>query len=248
MNKKNFLYGSVGLLVGLVFGFFAANWATVGNGPRTARPRAAQTTSPANANSGGADEANPELTEEEVREAVATADKRPEDAALQRNVALALYRYAGYTQDVKYLPEVVRLLKRAYDADPKDRDLLVALGNVHFDMGQHSDPAQFPGARTYYQKALEMKADDVNVRTDLGLTYFFAKPSDPARAITEYRKSLELDARHEATLQNLAAALIATRAHAEAEKRIQELQAINPSNPALSNLRAQLSQSKNAQE
>jgi hypothetical protein len=35
---------------------------------------------------------------------------------------------------------------------------------------------------------------------------------------------------------------------AEAEKRIAELQSINPSNPSLSDLRAQLAQSKNAQE
>jgi tetratricopeptide (TPR) repeat protein len=248
VNKKNFLYGSVGLLVGLVFGFFAANWISIGSGARANRPNSAQTTPPAKGNPSAADESNPELTEDEVREAIAAADKKPEDADLQRNLGLALYRYAGYTQDVKYLPEVVRFLKRASDADPKDRDLLVGLGNVHFDMGQHSDPTQFPAARSYYLRALELKSDDADVRTDLGLTYFFAKPSDPARAIVEYRKSLEIDPKHEATLQNLAAALIATREYAEAEKRIQELQTINSSNPAVPNLRAQLSQSRNAQE
>jgi Flp pilus assembly protein TadD len=122
----------------------------------------------------------------------------------------------------------------------------VSLGNVFFDIGHLSDPASFVEARKYYLKALEMKPDDVDVRTDLGLTYYFGQPSDPQRAITEYRKSLSLDPRHEPTLQNLASALISTGNREEAEKRIDELQQVNSSNPSLPNLRAQLAQSKNA--
>jgi hypothetical protein len=47
-------------------------------------------------------------------------------------------------------------------------------------------------------------------------------------------------------LQSLAAALIATGALAEAQQRLEELQTVNPGNAALSNLRAQLAQVKNA--
>jgi hypothetical protein len=47
-------------------------------------------------------------------------------------------------------------------------------------------------------------------------------------------------------LQSLSSALIATGALAEAEKRIEELQAVNGANAALSNLRAQLAQARNA--
>ena len=84
------------------------------------------------------------------------------------------------------------------------------------------------------------------MRTRLGLTYYFGQPSDPQRAIVEYRKSLALDPRHEPTLQHLASALIAVGNREEAQKRIDELQNLNPSNQALPNLRAQLAQSRNA--
>ena len=253
MNKKNFLYGIVGLLAGFMVGFLIAN--SVGHreggsapGAKLAQPGA---TAPAqNNNLGGAADSSdtPKLSEEEVQKAIATGDQKPGDIEFQRKLGLALYRYASYTQDARYLPDVARFLKRAYDANPKDRDLTISLGNVLFDIAQKNDTARFAEARVYYQKALEMKADDADVRTDLGLTYYFGKPSDPERAIAEYRKALAVDARHEATLQNLAAALIVTGNQAEAEKRIAELQSINPSNAALSDLRAQLAQSKNAQE
>ncbi len=91
-----------------------------------------------------------------------------------------------------------------------------------------------------------MRADDVRVRTALGLTYYFGQPSDPRRAIAEYRKSLAIDPRDEPTLQNLASALISLGHRDEAQQRIDDLAKVNPSNPALPNLRAQLAQSKNA--
>jgi Flp pilus assembly protein TadD len=138
------------------------------------------------------------------------------------------------------------MLKRAHDGDPKDYETMVLLGNALFDVGQNGEPASFGEARAYYLKALDMKPDDVNVRTDLGLTYYFGKPSDPQRAIREYRKSLAIEPRHEMTIQNLAAALIATRNLAEAQQRIDELKSLNPANPALPDLAAQLEQSKTA--
>ncbi len=144
------------------------------------------------------------------------------------------------------LPDAVRLLKRAWQSEPKDYDTIVLVGNALFDLGQADDLTRLVEARSFYEKALAVKPGDVNVRTDLGLTYYFAKPSDPQRAISEYRKSLALDARHEMTLQNLSAALITTGAFAEARQRIEELQGVDAANPALPNLRAQLVQAENA--
>jgi tetratricopeptide (TPR) repeat protein len=249
VNKNNILFGIIGLLAGFMIGFFFAN--SINHAPTGAKPAQANAKAPAqnsnqqNAQAGADSET---LSEDEVRRAIAAGDEKANDLELQRKLGLYLYRYASYTQDARYLPDVARFLKRAYDANPNDRDLTVTLGNVYFDLAQKNDPARFAEARVYYLKALEMKANDADVRTDLGLTYYFGKPSDPQKAIAEYRKSLAVDPKHEATLQNLAAALIVTGNHAEAEKRIAELQTVNPENAALSDLRAQLAQSKNAQE
>jgi tetratricopeptide (TPR) repeat protein len=250
VTKHNVLYTIIGLLLGFIIGFMFANRVNheASEGARSASARQAST--PAQQPGAGegqspAGNAQGGPTEAEIRDAIAKADARPEDTALQRNFGIVLYRYANQTRNAALLPDVARMLKRAYQADQKDRDLTVALGNVLFDMGQATDPAYFKEAREYYLKALELKADDPNVRTDLGLTYYFGQPSDPQRAIAEYRKSLALDPRHEPTLQNLSAALISVGQTAEAQKMIDQLSALNPQNPALSDLRAQMAQSRN---
>jgi tetratricopeptide (TPR) repeat protein len=156
---------------------------------------------------------------------------------------MALYAYANQTRDPRFLPDAARFLKRAVDANPNDRSALVSLANALFDLGQLGDAARFTEARGYYQKALELDPKDANVRTDLGLTFYFGEPSDPQSAIREYRKSLEIDPRHEQTLQNLATALIKTGNRKEAEKTIESLRSVNPKNVALPDLEALLAQS-----
>ena len=249
MNKHNILYGIIGLLAGFIIGFMFANQAnrSAVNDPRNAETRTRPNTPPpGETGTPSATGNNPGTpSEAEIRDAITKADARPDDASLQRGFGMVLYRYASQTQNASFLPDVARMLKRAFDANPKDRELLVALGNVYFDMGQASDPAHFVEAREYYLKALEIKADDVNARTDLGLTYYFGQPSDPQRAIAEYRKSLAIDPRHEPTLQNLATALIAVGKTEEAQKIIEQLGSINPANSSLPDLRAQMAQSKN---
>ena len=249
MSKHNLLYSIIGLLLGFIIGFIFAN--QTNRGPvDSARPADERTrsaaTQPDAAHPENANASAPNMpTEAEIRDAIAKADARADDVALQRNFGMVLYRYANQTRNASLLPDVARMLKRAYDANPKDRELAVSLGNVLFDIGQATDPARFTEAREYYAKALEIKPDDANVRTDLGLTYYFGQPSDPQRAIAEYRKSLAIDPRHEPTLQNLATALMAVGKIDEAQKTIDQLSSLNPSNPALSDLRAQMAQSRN---
>ncbi len=250
MSHSKFLYAFVGLLAGCLIGFFAAN--TVNRHElETTRGELASLRESAGqrAPGGGGDAAGNaalKLTDSEVRNVLAKADASPRDTAMQRKVGQGLYLYAARMNRPELLPDAVRLLKRAWQSEPKDYDTIVLVGNALFDLGQADDLTRLVEARSFYEKALAVKPGDVNVRTDLGLTYYFAKPSDPQRAISEYRKSLALDARHEMTLQNLSAALITTGAFAEARQRIEELQGVDAANPALPNLRAQLVQAENA--
>lgn len=252
MNKHNLLYGIVGLLAGFIVGFLIANSINhrEGGAPGAKLTQPGATAPAQNNNLSSAPDSSdsPTLSDEEMQRGIAAGDQKPDDIQLQRKLGLGLYGYVVYTNEERYLPDAVRFLKRAYAATPADRELAVKLGNALFIIAQTNYSTQFAEARIYFQKALELKADDADVRTDLGRTYYLGKPSDPQRAIAEYRKALTINAKHEPALQNLAAALIVTGKHSEAEKRIAELQNINPSNAALSDLRAQLAQSKNAQE
>lgn len=248
MNKRNLLFAILGLFAGFSLGFFLANSAhrSLGTtGDVRSSKNMSRADGSANVNGDAKDpNAQPaELTDADIRDAIATADAKPKDIALQQKLGMSLYQYVGYTQNTKFLPEAARLLKRAYAANSEDRDLQIVLGHVLSDMGHTGKVESYVEARTYYLKALATQ-DDADVRTDLGSTYLFSEPSDPKRAIVEYRKSLALDPRHESTLENLAAALIATGNSSEAKTRIDELAGINPSNPALASLRSRLVQTQ----
>lgn len=264
VNTKIIIFLVVGLLVGFIAGFVLANSINKSEDERLrgelARLRAggAQTdsgqSSPSRGQgasgsqkSSGSDEEFPTLTDDELKKAVTRADASPSDAELQKKAGKALYVYALQKGEASILPDVARILKRAHDLDAKDYDTTVMAGNAFFILARNGgDAAQYADARKLYEDALSSKPDDLIVRTSLGLTYFYAKPSDPRRAIREYRQALKTDPKHEMTLQSLAAALIETGELKEAETRLGELERVNSSNQDLANLRAQLEQKKNA--
>jgi Flp pilus assembly protein TadD len=253
VNKHKILYALAGLVAGCVIGFFFASSVDRkeleelrGEVARARSSNAAGAQAGETPKAAASDPAAAMPTDEEIRELITKADANQQDNEYQRKVGQGVYMYALSTGKPALLPEAVRLLKRAHEADPKNYETTVLVGNSLFALGQSGDASRYGEARIYYNKALATKPDDMNVHTLLGMTYYFGQPSDPERAIREYRKSLAAQPGHEMALQSLASALIATGAIDEAGKRIEQLQAVNAANAALSNLRAQLAQAKNA--
>jgi tetratricopeptide (TPR) repeat protein len=185
-------------------------------------------------------------SEQDIRDLIAKADARADDSDYQRQVGQGVYMYSLAQGAPALMPEAIRLLSRAEKADPKNVQAVRLLGNAHFALGQNGDAKQYEEARAYYLRSLELKPDDPDLHAMLGLTYYLASPSDPRRAIAEYRKSLAQDPRDELALQSIATALIATGATEEAEQRVKELEQVNSKNNSLPNLRAQLAQAENA--
>ena len=72
----------------------------------------------------------------------------------------------------------------------------------------------------------------------------FRTPPNNDRAIKEFRASLERAPNYEQTLQNLTVALTRAGLAKEAEEMLAKLQAINPTNPAISKLRSDIDQLK----
>jgi tetratricopeptide (TPR) repeat protein len=221
MNKDNILYGIIGLLLGLILGFFGANYLN----RNSAAPAPAQN-APVMQNASG--QPPPPGTGgamlPQVKEALDKAKNEPDNFEAQKEAGMMYDRIQRFDEALKYLTIANRI-------DPEDFETNVKLGNINFDAGK------FEEAEKFYTAALEQKPDAVGVRTDLGLTFFFRKPPDIDRAISEYRKSLGYDPKHELTLQNLCAALKKkgdTAALAEAIKKLEE---VNPNNEALAKLK-----------
>jgi tetratricopeptide (TPR) repeat protein len=249
LSAKVMLVFAVGLALGFALGFAVTNSL---NRAELDGARAQSATGPAPPASPAP--VNPEdpstfpdLSDEQLRDAVARADAAPADAELQRTAGQALYLYAMNKGKASVLPDAARILRRAHEANPKDFNTALFAGNANLVLARREqDPARLAEARRLFELALAAKPDDVIARTSLGLTYYFATPPDPRRAIREYRRALQTDPQSEAALQSLAAALIEAGELQEAERRIAELERIDASTPELANLRAQLEQKRNA--
>ena len=239
MNKDNILFGVIGVLLGFIIGFMFANNAN----QRSLQPAAAATnaTAGAQANSQLPPD-HPPITQTgaqqgqdgmmDVQAAIKLAKDQPDNFDAQMKAAEAFYQIQRFDDAVEYLNRAIKLKPDAYDA-------IVILGNVSFDAGRYEE------AEKWYTQALKLKPDNANVRTDLGLTYFFRTPPDIERAIKEYKTSLEIDPNHVQTLQNLTVAYTKKGDAAQAQTTLEKLEKVAPTNQAIAKLRSDIEALRN---
>lgn len=238
MNKKLFWLSIIAIVVSFIGGFLFANalnrneiseLQTENNRLKTEQDSAKQ------------NKQELTLSSEEISQKIAEADQNPDNVSFQKNLGIALYNYAAMKQDADLLNEISRLLTRAYNDNQKDTDVVTTLGNIYFDIGYiKNNNESFLRAREFYQKSLEQKPNDANIRTDFGLTYYLINPPETDKAIAEFQKSLLIDSKHEKTLQVLTQALISQNKNAEAEKYLEQLEQVNPNNRQLPEFNEQL--------
>lgn len=233
MNGKPTLLIIVAALGGLVAGFLLAN--TINRSElstlraenerfKTERSNPSQT-------------AGSDLTEEEIRATIARADQDPDNFATQRNIGIAIYRYGSIKQNADFIRQSIRLLDRAATLKPDDYDVTLSLGNANFDVGSFDkDNNALALARTHYTKALAAKPKDPDVLVDLALTYYLQTPPDLESSVSEFRKALEADPKHEKTLQFMIQALLKQNKASEASELLQRLRAVNPRNESIDQL------------
>ena len=69
------------------------------------------------------------------------------------------------------------------------------MGNIYFDV------SQWPTAIEYYTRVLNETPNNADVRTNMGIAYFYSGDLD--RALKEFDKALKADPRHAQTLFNV---------------------------------------------
>ncbi|MEP7214033.1 MAG: tetratricopeptide repeat protein [Acidobacteriota bacterium] len=236
MEKKVLTIALLSLIAGSTIGFLVANRLNRSEleSLRTENARLRAPAQPVD------DE--PTLSDEELRTRIKKADDDPSDIRYQKNLGVALYRYASMKKDVALLKESTRLLKRVLAADRDGFDVNVALGNAYFDIGYFgSDSAGYAESRQYYETALKKKPDDASVRTDYGLTYFLQQPPDYSRAISEFTAALRSDPKNEKALEFSTQAYMKLNDSANAHKTLEQLKAVNASNPSIAGLASAIS-------
>ena len=89
----------------------------------------------------------------------------------------------------------VNALRSMAEREPSNPKPRVALANLYFDAERYDD------AIKWYADALKLQPNDVNVSTDLGVSYYYTNQAD--KALTQFEHSLKLDPRHAKTLLNV---------------------------------------------
>ncbi|MBS1794028.1 MAG: hypothetical protein JSS81_09250 [Acidobacteria bacterium] len=174
------------------------------------------------------------LSDDEIRAKIAEADKDPTNFDFQKKLGVALFSYGAMKQNQELISESARLLQRVYDHDPKDFDVLVTLGNAHYDLASLNKTADgFKKARDFYAKALEIKPDDANVRADYGSTYLFSEPAEPEKAAPELLKALQTNPKNERALQFATETMLKLGKKDEAKKYLEQLKTVNRQNPMI---------------
>jgi tetratricopeptide (TPR) repeat protein len=231
MDKEKILFGIIGLLIGVIVGYIGTNYLN-------------RTYSPVRETSGNLPPDHPQ--QEPKGEASAGSSSNPATGPQADVMAViqkarnepsnfdAQMQAASLFGQINRHDKALEFYERAYKLKPKDFELLVLLGNTTFDLERYEE------AEKWYQAALNIKPNDPTVRMDLGLTYYLRQPRNLDQAITEYRKALNVDPRHEKALQNLTAALIEKGDQASARESLKRLEQVNPTNQALTQLRARL--------
>ena len=89
----------------------------------------------------------------------------------------------------------VNALKSVASREPSNPKPRIQLGNLYFDAERYDE------AIKWYGDAIKLAPKDVNVSTDLGVSYYYS--NQPDKALEQLNHSLSLDPKHGKTLLNV---------------------------------------------
>jgi len=124
-------------------------------------------------------------------------------------------------------------LEDSVKSNPANFEAMVELGNMQFDQ------QNYDAAAGWYRKALDVRPQEVSVRTDLGTALFYSNHID--ESLTELRKSLELNPTHPQTLFNIGVVLLDGKKDTKgALEAWDKLVATNPNFPQIAIVKQQI--------
>jgi len=118
----------------------------------------------------------------------------------------------------------VQELTAKIQQNPRDAESIVELANVNFDQRNYND------AINLYKKALEIRPEALNVRTDMGTAMFYQNRYDDA--IAEFQQVLKADPTNAQALFNLGVTMLHGKKDPKrALEYWEKLIATNPNHP-----------------
>jgi cytochrome c-type biogenesis protein CcmH/NrfG len=129
---------------------------------------------------------------------------------------------AGQPSRAELTARIVGPLLQQLKTGPNDPDLLVNIGNSYYD-GQ-----DYANAIDYYQRALKLRPENVNVRADMATAMWYSGNADGA--IKQYEQSLKFQPTHAQTLFNMG--IVKWQGEKDGKGAIQIWETLLASNPS----------------
>lgn len=146
----------------------------------------------------------------------------------------------GADGDAEQLKSAADAAARAAEDSPKDFDAQMKAAMTYRDMGDFDEAAGF------LARANALRPDDLDVRSELAVTYFMRTPPQQDKAIAELRRNLETDPSHLPSLHNLTRMLIELKRFDEAAATLEKLEKVKPDYDQLQKLRAEVEGARRA--
>lgn len=225
MQKNSILTGIGGLILGLAIGFYVANSI---NRNAVSQPDLSQNQIKTPSLNNQSQNPAVQGMMPDVQETLEKAKNEPENFEVQMKAG-DMYAQIGRFDKAAAFYEQANKIK------PDDFDMIVKIGNSYFDSKQYET------AEKWYSKALDKK-EDINVRTDLGITFIERQNPDYDRAIKEFQTALKSDPKHAPTIFNLSIAYNRKGDLEESRKYMAKLDEINPEGELTERLKKILNQ------
>jgi cytochrome c-type biogenesis protein CcmH/NrfG len=133
----------------------------------------------------------------------------------------------------------IQRLRDYVAANPNDAEAVLTLANMNFEI------SNWGRARELYQQYLKLKPESPDVMSDLGVALF--NLGDHRAAIAEFHKAQALAPDHWRSLYNEVIVLtFGLKDEAEADRVLQKLQQMQPGNPEVQRLAAEIENRRNA--
>jgi tetratricopeptide (TPR) repeat protein len=119
-----------------------------------------------------------------------------QQAALRQPAPAAQTARAADTPQAPLLDETkVTAFRSVAEREPNNAIPRVQLGNLYFDAERYDEAAK------WYEDAIKLAPNDVDVSTDLGVAYYYT--NQPDKALQQLDRSLKIDPKHTKTWLNV---------------------------------------------
>lgn len=130
-------------------------------------------------------------------------------------------------------------LERFVQENPNDEQAILRLANLNFDQ------SRWDQARDLYSRFLELQPGNADVISDLGVVYRGLKDYD--KALAQFEQAQKLKPEHVLSRYNKAIVLaFDLKRYDEAEQVVAELQLLQPGNPRVAELAAEIEKQRRA--